>query len=787
MRRALIVLYWERLQPALLLAVAPTAVLAIAALFGVFVNAPAGLRVAATAAALALGIALFWREMRRFERPGRLDALRRIETDNGLLHTPLTALDDAPFAGDADHPLWRTHIAAAARAARKLNVRAPRATADAIDPFALRYAGAGLLALALVVAGDDRGARLTSLAGDPAAARFGAGSAMDVWIEPPAYTGLSTLYLAKSDEKLGGVKRQIDVPEGSKMIAQGPPGAFAAFRTPKGESARKIVAGGERDSFFARIFKNTPADNVPKVESSRLEIALTESGVLSVGVSGAEARWPIGVKKDAAPAVAFTAPPSVTERGRVALPILFLDDYGAVETRLLLRLDPAQKRPLDAPAIDPQAMREERVVIVPGGAGKPGARRLEADVDAEPWAGLEVFAKVVVVDGKGQTGATEESKLLLPRRLFSNPVAKAVLEQRQHLAVAPNAWARTARAFDAMTLAPEAFYDQPKDYLLMRTAFWRVMRNEGADTNRTVEAFWTLALQLEDATLDQARQALNAARDALKEALERGASEAELARLVENLRQAMANYLQSLAASGEPTSGENSGEAVSAQDLQDKLDALRNLTQSGARNAAQDALDELANLLDNLKISSGGGSSASSGGGSSSASAAAELLGRQRGLADRAFARGQSGGAGGDLAAEQNALGGELDRLRARQKNNAAAEAPLREARTAMTESEDALKAGDFGAASAAMERAIDKLREGAGELAKSEQGRPGGERRDPLGRPIGPASGESVDVPETIDAERARQVREELRRRLSEGGRSEEEIRYLERLLERF
>ncbi len=786
-RRALAVLFWERLQPALVPALAPVAILFGAALFGAFVNAPAIARLAAALVALAASLFLLWRGIRRFRRPSRADALRRVEADNGLAHAPLSTLEDAPFLGAADHPLWRAHVAAARRLARGLIVRAPRATADAVDPFALRYAVAGLLVLALFVAGEDRTARVASLFGAPPP-RESAGSSMDVWIEPPAYTGLATLYLAKSDEKLGGLNAQIDLPEGSKVVAQGPPGAFLSFRTPKGEQARQIVPGRHERSFFAQIFGRAAPEPDAAQTPGRLEITLSESGVLSAGSDGAEARWPIGVKKDAAPAAALLTPPTVNERGRVTLPILFLDDYGAVETRLVLRLDPKQARPLDAPAIDPGAVREERVLVVPGGAGKPGARRLEADVDAEPWAGLEVFAKVVVVDGKGQTGATEESKLRLPKRVFSNPVAKAVLEQRQNLAVAPSAWAKTARAFDAMTFTPEAFYERSKDYLLMRTAFWRVMRSEGAETEKTVDAFWTLALQLEDATLDQARQALEAARDALKDALERGASEAELARLVESLRQAMANYLQSLAASGEtPQAGQSGGE-VSAADLEDKLDALRDLTQSGARNAAQDALDELSQLLDNLQVSSGSGTSGG-GGGSSSAGAAAELLGRQRGLADRTFARGQAGGASGDLASEQNALGAELDQLRARLKPGAGAAQPLADGRAAMDEAEQALKAGDFDTASAAMERAVDKLREGASELAKAEQSESGGAggRRDPLGRPLGPASGESVDVPETIDAERARQVREELRKRLSEGGRSEEEIRYLERLLERF
>lgn len=788
-RRALLVLYWERVQPAFVLAAAPILALVTAALFGAFINLPGPVRIAATAIGACACLALFWYGMRGFVRPRRAEALRRIEADSGLQHSPLSTLEDVPFGGGEDHPLWRAHLASAARLARRLRVRAPRATADSVDPFALRYALGALFVIGLVVAGADSGARIASLAGDRSV-RTTAGSSMDIWIEPPAYTGLSTLYLANSNEKLAGVKTQIDLPEGSKIVAQGPPGAFIAYRIPKGEVARQIVPGGRSQSILTRIFGARDEKQRDAAEGGRLEIALADSGVLSAGSGGAQARWPIGVKKDAAPAAAFMEPPSVNERGRVLLPILFLDDYGAAETRLVMRLDPEQERPLDAPPIDPQTIREERVVVVPGGAGKPGARRLEADVDAEPWAGMIVFVKVVVADGKGQTGATEESKLRLPKRLFSNPVAKAVLEQRQNLAIAPASWARAARAFDAMTLAPEAFYEKPKDYLLMRSAFWRVMRSEGAETNKTVDAFWTLALQLEDATLDQARQALNAARDALKEALARGASGAELARLVENLRQAMANYLQSLAASGQTPAESAPSEAVSAQDLEDRLDALRNLTQSGARNAAQDALDELSDLLDNLSVSSGGGSSAQGQGGSSSAGAAAELLGRQRGLADRTFSRGQEGGAGSDLAAEQSALGGELDRLRARAQPGETAAKPLAESRAAMEEAEQALSAGDFGTANAAMERAIDRLRAAATELAKAEQARSeagGGGRRDPLGRPIGPASGESVDVPETIDAERARQVREELRKRLSEGGRSEEEIRYLERLLERF
>jgi len=107
-----------------------------------------------------------------------------------------------------------------------------------------------------------------------------------------------------------------------------------------------------------------------------------------------------------------------------------------------------------------------------------------------------------------------------------------------------------------------------------------------------------------------------------------------------------------------------------------------------------------------------------------------------------------------------------------------------------MREAEQALRNGNFDAANDAMERAIENLRDGAKRLAGEEmrqaRGRQG-EALDPLGRPVGEADGGGVKVPEETDAARSRAVIEELRRRLAEPGRSEEEIDYLERLLERF
>ena len=60
----------------------------------------------------------------------------------------------------------------------------------------------------------------------------------------------------------------------------------------------------------------------------------------------------------------------------------------------------------------------------------------------------------------------------------------------------------------------------------------------------------------------------------------------------------------------------------------------------------------------------------------------------------------------------------------------------------------------------------------------------------DPLGRPQrteGPDLGTSVKVPDEIDVQRAREILEELRRRLGEPSRPLLELDYIERLLRRF
>jgi hypothetical protein len=115
-----------------------------------------------------------------------------------------------------------------------------------------------------------------------------------------------------------------------------------------------------------------------------------------------------------------------------------------------------------------------------------------------------------------------------------------------------------------------------------------------------------------------------------------------------------------------------------------------------------------------------------------------------------------------------------------------------------MDEAKDALGEGSLGRATDEQSRALDQLRQGAQSLAEqmmeggeaqAEQGQ-GNSGRDPLGRPDRsnrPDLGLSVKVPDQIDIQRAREVLDELRRRLGEPQRPAIELDYLERLIRSF
>ncbi len=159
-------------------------------------------------------------------------------------------------------------------------------------------------------------------------------------------------------------------------------------------------------------------------------------------------------------------------------------------------------------------------------------------------------------------------------------------------------------------------------------------------------------------------------------------------------------------------------------------------------------------------------------------------------------AKGQRAGKFDDLGQRQGDLREKLQSLLDRMRiDGASPPNQLDKAGQAMGEAQEALGEKNLGRATDEQSRALDQLRRGAESMA--EQMMEGGQAqagkgkgnngRDPLGRPDRnnrPDLGLSVQVPDQIDIQRAREVLDELRRRLGDPTRPVIELDYLERLI---
>jgi hypothetical protein len=336
------------------------------------------------------------------------------------------------------------------------------------------------------------------------------------------------------------------------------------------------------------------------------------------------------------------------------------------------------------------------------------------------------------------------------------------------------------------------------------------------DTERAADTLWRTALRAEYGGAADARRALEEAQRQLAQALAEGAPPERIRQLMDALRQATENYMQALVQealrNGERQNMEDTQEqtALSERDIEELLNEVQRLSEQGRHAEAQQMLQMLANLLQNLEVQIGESESGEGNGEGDgdrqmqqSMDQLSEALGDQRSLRDQtqqAQEQGQSGSSGDQLAQRQAEIRqGLAEAQRMSEQAGGASNPELNAAADAMRRAEDALRRGDFEGAENAQSAALENLREGADALAaemrarseqrqgqQGEQGQAG--NRDPLGRTTGGAdSGDGTNVPGQSDPARARQIFDEIRRRAQDPNRPEAEREYLRRLLDRF
>jgi len=632
LQRARWTILWERLWPALASLATAVGLFLAFSWAGVWLVLPPLGRAIGLFLLLALAavssVPLF-----RFRLPNAYDGLRRLDRASGLKHRPATTIADEIATSGADQvslALWRAHVERALRAVRTLKAGLPRPRLAARDPMALRALVLILVVATFVGAGGER-LRRVSAAFDWAGVVAGANYRVDAWVTPPAYTGRPPLILPG--------------------LRAGEPIQTAAAQTVPAGSTLVIRATGTTRLDVATTGGLTPAPTpaaLPPAGTDERRFVIKDGGSASLrGVADDDITWTFTAIPDRPPTIALAKDPQAQVRGSLQLVYKLEDDYGVVSAQATFARKAAARA--HGPAARPLYDAPDFSLVLPQARTRNAVGQTTKDLSEHPWAGSEVTMTLKARDEAGQEGTSAPHEFTLPQRMFVKPVAKALVEQRRILALDANSRDLVLSALDALTLAPERFTKEAGIYLGLRSLYWTLSSAKSDDDLRDVVArLWSMAVTIEDGNVSDAEQALRAAEEALRQALERGAPDEEIKRLTDQLRAALDKFMQALAEQMRKNPQQlarpldRNTRVLRPQDLKSMLDRIESLARSGAKDAARQLLQEMQQMLENLQMAQPG---ASPDGDDDDMMSALDELGdmirQQQQLRDRTFLQGQ--------------------------------------------------------------------------------------------------------------------------------------------------
>ena len=774
--------------------------------------------------------------------PTESDGLRRLDRSSGEVHRPASTIADRMAIGQHDpltQALWRAHIERALTAAQKLKAGWPRPNVSLRDPAAIRALAVILVVATFFAASGERTKRVLAAfdwQGVVAPANF----RVDAWVTPPAYTGRPPVMLPglRPGETAQGAAQPaaFTVPAGSQLIV----------RSTGNVNVDVAHKGGLEE---APADAQSPA--LPAGSSEHKLVIKGDGTATVRGVVGQDLHWQFTAIPDRAPNIELTKDPERQARGALRLDYKMDDDYGVVEAKATFALkDGASSTahplfgPPDYALVLPQARTRSGVAQTTHDltdhpwAGAEVNLTLTAKDEAgnvgktEPRA-VTLPQRIFV---KPLARALIEQRRNLALDAEQKPLVLTALDV---LALAPEKFTPEAGVYLGLRSIYHQLQGAKTDDALREVVarLWEMaLQIEDGNVSQAEQA------------LRQAQEALRQALDRgasdeeIKQLMDqlRAAMDKFLQALAEEMRKNPQQLARPL---------DKNTRMLSQQDLKSMLDRLENMARSGNKDAARQLLEQLQSMMENLQMARPGAQGDD--GDDDMMSALDELgdmIRKQQQLRDRTFKegqeqrqqnrqrgqRGQQGQQGnqqmGDLRQDQQGLRDRLNKLleqlrkrglgqqgqqgeqgeqgeQGDQQGQGDQAGQLGDAGEAMGEAEGSLGEGDAEGAVDSQGRALESMRKGAQGLAQQMQqqqgqagpgpnGRPGRGRdraqndTDPLGRPLrGRDYGDdvTVKVPGEIDAQRARRILEELRKRFGESFRPQLELDYIERLLKDF
>jgi len=554
--------------------------------------------------------------------PTRSDAIRRIEQVSNIPHRPASSYEDT-LAAEADDPetqaLWKAHRARLAALFQRLRVGTPRPRVDRYDPFALRALMILLIATVLGFVGIssfDRIKTAFQLAGDTNLASV----RLDAWVSPPTYTARPPVMLSDGGTPVvqAAVERgtavdsltPVVVPRSSTLVVR-----IAGLGATK---ANVTIFSSESFEDESKAHVITPEKSLTGSDVQEFRSKITEETMVRVATKdGALERWYISVIPDALPTIKLIGKPLRTPRGSMKLAYEVKDDYGVsgavahFEDAEHAARAPTIDSRLQLPTLAPRSKKRQPLDMtlrLPGPQNKDGKAQTYLDFAPSPWAGRRVIMSLKAKDVAGQTGVSPGIEIILPERKFTKPLAQAVIEQRRKLFDNPRARRReVALALRALTTDPQEFFEDTRIYLNLRSVFHRLQRSGTPnDIKQSIDQLWHTALRIEEGDLSDAERRVRDAQDKLAKALEEGASEEEIKKLMQELRQAMNDFMNQMAKENQNqrdfTQGnDQDNQSVNQNDINEMMRNIEEMAKSGAREEAQKMLSQMRDMMERMQ------------------------------------------------------------------------------------------------------------------------------------------------------------------------------------------
>ncbi|AWM05210.1 MULTISPECIES: TIGR02302 family protein [Bradyrhizobium] len=584
--RAIYAIAWERAWPNLARLLTVVGLFLVVSWAGLWLALPFVARAVGLVVFAGIAIAVLF-PLIRFRWPSREEALARLDRGSGIRHRPATTLTDTLSSQDpVAQALWQAQRERTLASLKRIRAGLPHPRLALHDPWALRALVMVMLVATFFAAGDERGMRLGA-AFDWNGVLAPANVRVDAWVTPPLYTSKPPVILSAANKEAAALPASgpLAVPAGSTLIVRS-----------SGGSLDVVVSGGLKEV--------APAEVAPKGTNEK-HFTITADGTAHVRAPSGQPQWAFAATPDHAPTIALAKDPERQARGGLQLSYKIEDDYGVTGADAQIALRPADTKDGSKDSDGKAAPRPlfqppQFPLVLPNARTRNGVGQTVKDLSEDPYAGADVTLTLTAKDEAGNEARSEPFNMRLPERLFTNSLARALIEQRRILALDANRNSDVYTALDALMIAPELFTPDAGCYLGLRSLATQLEAARTDDALRNVVAsMWAFATTIEDdGVAGSVNAALRSAQDALKAALERGASEDELRVLTQKLREAMAGKVRDLARRAEQNPlGARQPFPAEVQLILDKAVELRQKTQK----ATPEQLADLAQQQDVLR------------------------------------------------------------------------------------------------------------------------------------------------------------------------------------------